>query len=75
MCYPTGVMTRLYKYRTQLLLARRLDVVKLGTDDYGVYASGQRGEYGTSLMARGTEREVVDLLVGMGVNFNMAVST
>lgn len=65
-------MERYYKFRTQLVMARSVNVVRLGNDDYGVYTSGTgNGEFGTPLMARGTEREVVDFLVDVGVDFNL----
>lgn len=34
-------------------MIRSFRIIHLGNDDYGVYASHQRGEYGTPLVYRG----------------------
>jgi len=58
-------MTMLKKYATRfqmVVFANGSRVVRLGADDYGLYGRGFRNDFGTSLMARGTESEVRGLV-------------
>ena len=53
------------KYATKFQLvvfSPGASVVRFGPDDYGLYGRGFRNDFGTSLMARGTEAEVRSLV-------------
>ncbi len=49
-----GSVTRYF----DAFLAREVNVVRLGEDDYALYAAGRRNSFGTCLAARGTREEI-----------------
>jgi hypothetical protein len=55
-------MERYYTSIISLVLDNNLAVVKLGENDYGVYAGQLRNHFGTPLMARGTKGEIDEFL-------------